>query len=158
MSFLGKARKEDLLRLISELDLEIPENATIAKLRQVILDQKIFDEELTRNLVYTIIAERIEKFEREKLLLEQEKEQKDREFQLEKLRLERSSNKNLGNNAAEYNNVQNKSKQFAKILRSFDASNTNTEISTFLELFERQASRVNIEKKDFLTYLLGLLP
>ena len=46
-------------------------------------------------MVDTIIAERIEKFEREKLLLEQEKEQKDREFELEKLRLERSPNKNL---------------------------------------------------------------
>ena len=86
MSFLGKTRMKDLLRLVSELDLEIPENATIAKLRQVILDQKNFDEEFTRNLVDTIIAERIEKFEREKLLLEQVKEQKDREFELEKLR------------------------------------------------------------------------
>ena len=94
MLFLGKARKEDLLWLISELDLEIPENATIAKLRQVILDQKIF-EEFTRNSVDTIVAERIEKLERGKLLLEQEKEQKDREFELEKLRLERSPNKNL---------------------------------------------------------------
>ena len=42
MSFLGKTRMKDLLRLVSELDLEIPENATIAKLRQVILDQKNF--------------------------------------------------------------------------------------------------------------------
>ena len=41
MYFLEKARKEDLLRLVSELDLEIPENATIAKLRLVILDKKI---------------------------------------------------------------------------------------------------------------------
>ena len=79
----------------------------------------------------TIIAERIEKFEREKLLLEQVKEQKDREFDLEKLRLEHSLNKNLENITVEYNNVQNKSKELAKILRSFDASNTNTEISTF---------------------------
>ena len=40
MSFLGKTRMKDLLRLVSELDLEIPENATIAKFRHVILDKK----------------------------------------------------------------------------------------------------------------------
>ena len=64
----------------------------------------------------------------------------------------------MENNTAEYNNVQNKSKELAKILRSFDASSTNTEISTFLEFFERQATRVIIEKKDFATHFLGLLP
>ena len=49
-------------------------------------------------------------------------------------------------------------KELVKILRSFNASNINTEISTFLKFFEHQVSRVNIERKDFAIYFLGLHP
>ena len=62
----------------------------------------------------------------------------------------------MGKNTTENNNVQNKSNELAKILRSFDANNTNSEISTFLEFFERQASRVNEKKKRFCDLLGGI--
>lgn len=54
---MGKAQKEDLICVASELNVEIVENPIKTTLKQVVMDKKYFDKEFMKNLLNTIIKE-----------------------------------------------------------------------------------------------------
>ncbi|XP_042896569.2 uncharacterized protein, partial [Parasteatoda tepidariorum] len=148
MTFLSRARKEDLIKLAEELTVDVPPAAKIIEIIKCITSCKEYNEEVTKNLLETIVSERLEK-ER----LANEKERLAQEIQLEKLK---SDNLNKQNGTHVTTTDTFKSSDLSKLIKSFDAN--ETDISTYLLLFERQATRINIDKKEFVTYLMGLLP
>ncbi|GFW82098.1 uncharacterized protein TNCV_1170071 [Trichonephila clavipes] len=135
MAYLGKGRREDLFVLATELNLKFDKSMTIATLKDLIISNEYYDEELTKNIHSTIvedrkvreenlrIEEREEKLRFEQLRLDEQKRKY--EFELEKLR------------------IQTQSKE---------------DISLYLKLFESQAQRLNIDQENWVSHLLGLLP
>ncbi|GFY15113.1 hypothetical protein TNCV_1569281 [Trichonephila clavipes] len=87
MTYLVKGRHEDLFVLARELNLKFDKSMTIATLKNLITGSEEYDEDLTKNLLTTIVEDRKareEKLHIEKLKLDEQK-RKD-EFELEKLR------------------------------------------------------------------------
>ncbi|GFV85375.1 hypothetical protein TNCV_3772001 [Trichonephila clavipes] len=92
MAYLGKARKEDLRQLAEELNLNVGDNMKMADLSKLITTQPDYDEEFSRNLLTIVVEDRKlreqQEVVRKQQEFEKERERLDREFQLEKLRLE----------------------------------------------------------------------
>ncbi|GBN51449.1 hypothetical protein AVEN_151291-1 [Araneus ventricosus] len=91
--------------------------------------------------------------EKEVLERQREKEERDGQFELEKIKLQtsfpetsESSERNTKYNCVELQNV----------LQRFDSR--NDDISLYLVVFERQANRLKINKADWVTQLMPLLP
>lgn len=141
MSYLGRAKKIDLLTLAEELEIEIPESPKCAKLIELITGPDTYDEDLTKNLLARITAEReeLETRERENALKLEE-----RAFELRKIELQ-NKGQILGNPKLSLN----------KIMSKFE--NTG-DIGVYLNLFERQINRLGIDKDEWVNHLLGLLP
>lgn len=146
MSFLSRSRKEDLLKLAEELGITLPPNPKIINITQLITSDSKYDEIFTKNVLENIVSERLEKATAEKEKLAQE-------IELEKLKAE---NLNRQNGTPIPATETLKTSDLYKLIKSFDAN--ETDISTYLQLFERQANRININKTEFVTYLMGLLP
>ncbi|GFT31847.1 hypothetical protein TNCV_2035751 [Trichonephila clavipes] len=99
MAFLGKAKKQDLVLLAEELGQKVSDKMTNIELRNIIIGSKDYEEEFVRDQLSVILEERFERESEEKiarqLAIEEEKiarqlaiEQQQREFELEKMRLE----------------------------------------------------------------------
>ncbi|GFY54802.1 hypothetical protein TNIN_10741 [Trichonephila inaurata madagascariensis] len=97
MAYLGKARKEDLKLLAEELNLNVGDNMKIADLSKLIITHPDYDEEFSKNLLTIKVEDRKLREQQEVIRKQQEleKERLDREFQLEKLRLENERIKGL---------------------------------------------------------------
>ncbi|GFW44958.1 uncharacterized protein TNCV_4512721 [Trichonephila clavipes] len=93
------------------------------------------------------IEEREEKLRFEQLRLDEQK-CKD-EFELEKLRIQ------LGADTSKESDTKFLVKEISKFIHRFDLKE---DISLYLKLFERQAQRLNIDKENWVSHLLGLLP
>ncbi|GFV13605.1 SCAN box domain-containing protein [Trichonephila clavipes] len=133
MAFLGKGKKQDMLQLAEELGINATLNMTVPSIKIAITNSEGYEEEFVKNLYETIIAngKRLEELERaEKMRLEElVKEQALKEKELQlKFDLE----------------------------KDFDPK--QSDISLYLVIFERQAKRASIEKKEWVGQLLGLLP
>ncbi|GFX09984.1 retrovirus-related Pol polyprotein from transposon 297 [Trichonephila clavipes] len=89
---------------------------------------------------------------REQREFEKEKERLDREFQLEKLRLENERLKGLTSTPEAKVNIY----ELMKVVPKFKMK--DGDIVLFLTLFERQAKRVSIEKRHWVSALLALMP
>ncbi|GFV50761.1 retrovirus-related Pol polyprotein from transposon 412 [Trichonephila clavipes] len=92
MAYLGKARKEDLRQLAEELNLNVGDNMKMADLSKLITTHPDYDEEFSKNLLTIVVEDRKlreqQEVVRKQQEFEKERERLDREFQLEKLRLE----------------------------------------------------------------------
>ncbi|XP_055942030.1 uncharacterized protein LOC129972075 [Argiope bruennichi] len=149
MAFIAKARKCDLQELASELGEEIDGNLTIANLRKLILNSNEYEEEFVKGVLEGIVERRQEK---ENL----ERQEKERQFELEKIKLQTSIE--TQSIISENNEMSNKhnSLELQKILQKFNSK--NDDISLYLVIFERQAKRLKIDKTDWVTQLMPLLP
>ncbi|GFV59343.1 uncharacterized protein TNCV_1706051 [Trichonephila clavipes] len=149
MAYLGKGRREDLFVLATELNLKFDKSMTIATLKDLIIGSEDYDEELTKNIHSTIveIEEREEKLRFEQLRLDEQK-RKD-EFELEKLGIQ------LGPDTSKESDTKFLVKEISKFIHRFDLKE---DISLYLKLFERQAQRLDIDKENWVSHLLGLLP
>lgn len=92
-------------------------------------------------------------------LKEIEDREKQRNFELQKLQLQNENKivcqtSNEGNTTVPESNI--KTIDFRNLMQKFDVK--ESEISSFLILFERQAKRVGLEEGDYVFHLLGLLP
>ncbi|GFX39819.1 hypothetical protein TNCV_2645821 [Trichonephila clavipes] len=78
MANLGKVRREDLFVLATELHLEFHKSMTIATLKDLIIGSENYDEELTKNILSTIVEDRKarekKQKQKEKLCNEEQKE------------------------------------------------------------------------------------
>ncbi|GFU96439.1 retrovirus-related Pol polyprotein from transposon opus [Trichonephila clavipes] len=99
MAYLGKARKEDLRQLAEELNLNVGDNMKMADLNKLITTHPDYDEEFSKNLLTIVVEDRKlreqQEVVRKQQEFEKERERLDREFQLEKLRLESERLKGL---------------------------------------------------------------
>lgn len=173
MAYLAKGRREDMLVLAEELDLKPDSTMTVKKLKDLIVKDKDYDEEFTKDLYTGIIEKRKAKEElEEKVRLEtlaeaqrkQEIEEKRRqddlaelrrkdEVELERLRFETQLRLRATDDEADVSKLPGK--EISKFLHKYEVKE---DISLYLILFERQVQRLNIPKVHWVSYLLGLLP
>ncbi|GFX16130.1 hypothetical protein TNCV_4703861 [Trichonephila clavipes] len=109
MAFWGKGRKKDLVLVTTELGEAVSEDMEVIELKQIIVGSKNFEEEFVKNLLETVVNERMESenLERQTLAWEVqlEKETRKREFQLKCLRVKQDTvvTKSVGETAFNQN-------------------------------------------------------
>ncbi|GFS83519.1 retrovirus-related Pol polyprotein from transposon 297 [Trichonephila clavipes] len=124
-----------MLQLAEELGINATLNMTVPSIKIAITNSEGYEEEFVKNLYETIIAngKRLE------------------EFKIESgFRVNDESNDST--NACSVTSNLN----FKKLIPDFDPQ--QSDISLYLVIFERQAKRASIEKKEWVGQLLGLLP
>ncbi|GFV18088.1 retrovirus-related Pol polyprotein from transposon 297 [Trichonephila clavipes] len=165
MAFLGKGKKQDMLQLAEELGINATLNMTVPSIKIAITNSEGYEEEFVKNLYETIIAngkrlkelERAEKIRLEELVKEQALKEKELQlkFDLERFKIESGfrvyDESNDSTNACSVTSNLN----FKKLIPGFDPK--QSDISLYLVIFERQAKRESIEKKEWMGQLLGLL-
>jgi hypothetical protein len=151
MAYLAKGKKQDLVNLANELNITVQVDFKIIDLKNAILKSVGYDEEFTKELLENFIAERKEN---EARLIQ--KENDDRAFELEKLKLQNS------NSASETGTILTASDsdvtkfEIKGLIPQFDPK--VDDVSTFLNLFERQLTFLKIPESKWVVYLIGLLP
>ncbi|GFW61282.1 uncharacterized protein TNCV_3377971 [Trichonephila clavipes] len=145
MAYLGKARKEDLRQLAEELNLNVGDNMKMADLSKLITTHPDYDEEFSKNLLTIVVEDRKlreqQEVVRKQQEFEKERERLDREFQLEKLRLESERLKGLTSTPEAKVSIY----ELTKVVPKFEMK--DGDIVVFLTLFERQAREL-ASKKD----------
>ncbi|GFX47979.1 retrovirus-related Pol polyprotein from transposon 17.6 [Trichonephila clavipes] len=180
MAFLGKGKKQDMLQLAEELGINATLNMTVPSIKIAITNSEGYEEEFVKNLYETIIAngKRLEELERaEKMRLEElERAEKMRleeleraeknalkkekelqlKFDLERFKIESGFRVNDESNDSTNACSVTSNLNLKKLIPDFDPK--QSDISLYLVIFERQAKRASIEKKEWVGQLLGLLP
>ncbi|GFR05001.1 retrovirus-related Pol polyprotein from transposon 297 [Trichonephila clavata] len=86
MAYLGKAKKKDLFLVAIELGETVSGDMRVIELKQIIIGSKHYEDEFVKNLLESIMTERIENEDLEKQTLAREiqleKEAREREFQI----------------------------------------------------------------------------
>ncbi|GFX94291.1 pro-Pol polyprotein [Trichonephila clavipes] len=140
--FYREREKQDMLQLAEELGINATLNMTVPSIKIAITNSEGYEEEFVKNLYETIIAngKRLEELERaEKMRLE--------EFKIESgFRVNDESNDST--NACSVTSNLN----LKKLIPDFDPK--QSDISLYLVIFERQAKRASIEKKEWVGQLL----
>ncbi|GFT35082.1 SCAN box domain-containing protein [Trichonephila clavipes] len=145
MAYLAKARKDDLKTLATELGLEIGEMMRVINFKNLILTSKDYDEQFTKTLLETIIETRVQAERDEKEENDYKRKQEELILELERMT---ATSTNISAAAAEKINIQHLIPRFVE----------NSDISTYLKIFERQCEQVNIGEVDYVTHLLPMLP
>ena len=174
MAYLGKGKKDDLRTLALELGENVSSDMRVVEIRDVILASKNYDESFVKELLSTIISERVEKKEqeekekerckdeqqkekeREEKEKEREEKEKERAFELEKHRLEIELRTTSSENGSTRSTETFSKIELQKIVPKFNAK--SDDISLFLELFERQAKVLQVPPEKWVTQLIGVLP
>ncbi|GFV95689.1 CCHC-type domain-containing protein [Trichonephila clavipes] len=146
MAFLGKAKKQDLVLLAEELGQKVSDKMTNIELRNIIIGNKDYEEEFVRDQLSVILEERFERESKEKI-------QQQREFELEKMRLEIERSRFDSENLSP---LKTSVSDLIKIIPNFDIR--DGDIVLFLTLFERQAKRIGVEKTRWVSALLARMP
>ncbi|GFW54671.1 transposon Tf2-9 polyprotein [Trichonephila clavipes] len=140
MAYLAKGRRQDLLELAETLDISIQDNFKILDIKDAILKSEGYDAELTCECLNRIICDRKEL----ELRAEREKENQ-RQFELQKLQCNFTT--------ADSNMPK---LELHKLLPIFDPK--TTDVTIFLDLFERQLTFLKVPIQQWVVYLVGLLP
>ncbi|GFY40888.1 retrovirus-related Pol polyprotein from transposon 17.6 [Trichonephila inaurata madagascariensis] len=147
MAYLAKARKDDLKTLATELGLEIGEMMRVIDFKNLILTSKDYDEQFTKTLLETIIETRVQAERDEKEEKDYKRKQEGLVLELERMKLSMTATStNTSATAAEKINIQHLIPRFVE----------NSDISTYLKIFERQCEQVNIDEVDYVTHLLPI--
>ncbi|GFW96235.1 retrovirus-related Pol polyprotein from transposon opus [Trichonephila clavipes] len=146
MAFLGKAKKQDLVLLAEELGQKVSDKMSNIELRNIIIGSKDYEEEFVRDQLSVILEERLERESEEKI-------QQQREFELEKMRLEIERSRFDSENLSP---LKTSVSDLIKIIPNFDIR--DGDIVLFLTLFERQAKRIGVEKTNWVSALLARMP
>ncbi|GFW65482.1 transposon Tf2-9 polyprotein [Trichonephila clavipes] len=146
MAFLLSKKKEDLIELAEELGLIVEAVLTKPKLKDLIVKSPDYVEENVKVMFDSIVKDRIRTEEKEEKLRREE-----REYELEKLRIQAEKNVNSMNNS--------ENAQAPKLIHeTFHKCNMKDDISLNLTLFERHAELTFLPKKDWVQKLIGLIP
>ncbi|GFT48224.1 retrovirus-related Pol polyprotein from transposon 17.6 [Trichonephila clavipes] len=177
MAFLGKGKKQDMLQLAEELGINDTLNMTVPSIKIAITNSEGYEEEFVKNLYETIIAngkrleeleraekmrleelERAEKMRLEELVKEQALKEKELQlkFDLERFKIESGFRVNDESNDSTNACSVTSNLNLKKLIPDFDPK--QSDISLYLVIFERQAKRASIEKKEWVGQLLSLLP
>ncbi|GFX71966.1 retrovirus-related Pol polyprotein from transposon 297 [Trichonephila clavipes] len=133
MAFLGKGKKQDMLQLAEELGINATLNMTVSSIKIAITNSEGYEEEFVKNMYETIIAngKRLEEFKIESGF---------------RVNDESNDSTNTGSVTSNLN--------LKKLIPDFDPKQSDNDHA----VFERQAKRASIEKKEWVEQLLGLLP
>lgn len=172
MSFLGKGQKADLLKLAEELGIDVTPEDKIVKIKSLIVRSPDYEEDFVRNLLESVVEARKSESEARKAEIEAQKREEDHrskleeaeiemriqkeihDFELERLRL---SNVREGNNSG--NSRQQNSNSARELHNFMQKYNPEvSDISLYLVMFERQARKAEVEERDWVSHLMGLLP
>ncbi|GFW35852.1 uncharacterized protein TNCV_1926831 [Trichonephila clavipes] len=148
MSFLGKGKKADLIKLAIEFD-ECESNGEelkIIELRTKILTNDAYkeDTEFVKCIFEGIVSNRIDEENKQK-------EQTLREFELQKIRLQNETLRVVGPQTLPQTKIELK-----KLLPTFNPEVDNMDL--FLTLFERQMKLLDLGEDMWVSYLIGALP
>ncbi|GFT77403.1 peptidase A2 domain-containing protein [Trichonephila clavipes] len=145
MAFLLSKKKEHLIELAEELGLIVEASLTKPKLKDLIVKSPDYIEDDDKVMINSIVKDRIRTEEKEEKLRREQ-----REYELEKLRIQAEKNANTMNNPE---NVQAPE----MIHETFHKFNMKDDISLNLTLFERHAELTFLPKKDWVQKLIGLI-
>ena len=76
MAYLGRGKKEDLLVLASELEIEVDPSMKIMAIKNKITQSDTYDEEFTKEIFLSVVEERKRKEEMEEKMRKEELEEK----------------------------------------------------------------------------------
>ncbi|GFT70758.1 uncharacterized protein TNCV_2490961 [Trichonephila clavipes] len=148
MSFLGKGKKADLIKLAIELgECESScEEVKIIELRTKILTNDAYkeDPEFVKCIFEGIVSNRIDEENKQK-------EETLREFELQKIRLQNEAQRVVGPQTLTQTKIELK-----KLLPTFNPEVDNMDL--FLPLFERQMKLLDLGEYLWVPYLIGDLP
>ncbi|KFM68825.1 hypothetical protein X975_06062, partial [Stegodyphus mimosarum] len=175
MAFMGRGKKEDLLVLASELEIQVDPSMKILAIRNKIVQSETYDEEFTKEIFFTIVEERKRKEEIEELRrkeqveeqrrkeeieekrrkeeLEAQQKREQMEFELRKLEIE---SRTRLTQTTPTNEIGQRNFDLIKLIPKFKLK--DDDIMIYLSLFERQAKRAKIDPKDWVSCLLTLMP
>ncbi|GFW58084.1 transposable element Tcb1 transposase [Trichonephila clavipes] len=138
----------------------------VAAHKNCITNSEGYEDEFVKNLYETIIAngkrleelERAEKIRLEELVKEQALKEKELplKFDLDRFKIESGFRVNDESNDSINTCSITSNLNLKKLIPDFDPK--QSDISLYLVIFERQAKRASIEKKEWVGQLLGLLP
>ncbi|KAF8787755.1 Gag-Pol polyprotein-like protein [Argiope bruennichi] len=141
-------RKQDLIKLATELGEEVEGDLKVIELRELILKTSIYKEDLDfvkDTLKKNIITERLEREERERVADEKERIERDRAYELEKLRLQVESQKLEQTPGLELLPAdQQATFNLKKLLPDFDPQ--DGDMTLFLNLFKTSNKNSKIER------------
>ncbi|GFW30847.1 hypothetical protein TNCV_4089671 [Trichonephila clavipes] len=142
-SVTTKGRRQDLLELAETLDISIQDNFKILDIKDAILKSEGYDAEFTCECLNRIISDRKEL----ELRAERDRENQ-RIFELQKLQLITDTSTTADSNMPKL--------ELHKLLPIFDPK--TTDVTIFLDLFERQLTFLKVPVPQWVVYLVGLLP
>ncbi|GFY21042.1 retrovirus-related Pol polyprotein from transposon 17.6 [Trichonephila clavipes] len=143
MAYLAKGRRQDLLELAETLDISIPDNFKVLDIKDAILKSEGYDVDFTKECLNRIISDRKEL----ELRAERDRENQ-RIFELQKLQFTIDTSTTADSNMSKL--------ELHKLLPIFDPK--TTDVTIFLDLFERQLTFLKVPIQQWVVYLVGLLP
>ncbi|GFS51403.1 SCAN box domain-containing protein [Trichonephila inaurata madagascariensis] len=179
MAYLAKGNKPDLLSVCEEMGVEVDQSSKGVDIKKLILNSQFYVEEEVKIILDRVISDRKEQERRESKQKEreerskQEKEREERNKREEKEREERMArearqhelelrklelshqNQPLSDESGRRVEIRPKI-QLTQITTKFDEK--HDEISLYLINFERKAELAQVPKKDWVAYLLAVLP
>lgn len=153
MAYLARGKKQDLMELAETLDVVIGVNFKVLEIRDAIIKSPTYDEEFTKECLNRIINDRKE-IEQQA----QKEKENERLFELEKLKLQSSiaSGRTESATGSSSLDADMPKLELKKLVPNFDPK--TTDMSLFLNLFEKQLTFLNVPVSKWVVYLVGLLP
>ncbi|GFS87576.1 SCAN box domain-containing protein [Trichonephila clavipes] len=157
MAYLAKGNKPDLLSVCEEMGVEVDQSSKVVDIKKLILNSESYVEEEVKIILDRVINGRKER-ERSK---QEEREREERmarearqhELELKKLELSQQ-NQPLNDESGSRVEIGPKI-QLTQITTIFDEK--HDEISLYLINSERKAELAQVQKKDWVAYLLAVL-
>ncbi|GFX40575.1 retrovirus-related Pol polyprotein from transposon 17.6 [Trichonephila clavipes] len=143
MAYLAKGRRQDLLELGETLDISIPDNFKFLDIKDAIAKSEGYDADFTKECLKRIICDRKEL----ELRAERDKENQ-RIFELQKLNIATDTSTTADSNLPKL--------ELHKLLPIFDRK--TTDVTIFLDFFERQLTFLKVPVPQWVVYLVSLLP
>ncbi|KFM62693.1 hypothetical protein X975_19850, partial [Stegodyphus mimosarum] len=155
MAYLAKGKKQDLIELVETLGVVIEENFRIPEISNAIITSPTYDAEFTKECLNRIINDRKEMETAQRAEREKENE---RLFELEKLKLQSSITASSleSQKVSSSANAEMPKLELNKLIPNFDPK--TSDMSLFLDLFERQLTLLKVPVSNWVIYLVGLLP
>ncbi|GFR18816.1 retrovirus-related Pol polyprotein from transposon 17.6 [Trichonephila clavata] len=150
MAYLGKAKRKDLFLVAIELGETVSEDMRVIELKQIIIGSKHYEDEFVKNLLESIMTERIENEDLEKQTLAREiqleKEAREREFQI------LLQNKEIENLQLKLECIRVKQNTFVTLsqMQQFEETNYLIDTGQNSEQIELDREEVNSENKEIL--------
>ncbi|GFX67488.1 retrovirus-related Pol polyprotein from transposon 412 [Trichonephila clavipes] len=147
-----------MLQLAEELGINATLNMTVPSIKIAITNSEGYEEEFVKNLYETIIANGKKIGKRNWKIKEQALKEKELQlkFDLERFKIESEFRVNDESNDSTNAFSATSNLTLKKLIPDFDPK--QSDISLYLVIFELQAKRASIEKKEWVGQLLGLLP